>query len=85
MSRIISEAKQKLHILVAEDDSFQRLALIDILSLCSYDVTAVENGVLARDELLKEENNFDLVLLDLMMPQLVIRFNRRMAWSYSLW
>ncbi len=31
-------------------------------------VTAVENGVLARDELLKEDSNFDLVLLDLMMP-----------------
>ncbi len=83
MSRIITEAKQKLHILVAEDDSFQRLALIDILSLCSYDVTAVENGVLARDELLKEENNFDLVLLDLMMPQLVGNCNFRTGWSCS--
>tara|TARA_B110000503_G_C6776187_1_gene261409 strand:+ start:29 stop:190 length:162 start_codon:yes stop_codon:yes gene_type:complete len=53
---------------VAEDDQFQRLSLIDVLSLCSYEVTAVENGVLARDELLKEESNYDLVLLDLMMP-----------------
>ena len=42
--------------------------MIDFLSLCSFDVTAVENGVFARDELLKEESNYDLVLLDLMMP-----------------
>ena len=34
-------------------------------------VTAVENGRLARDELLKEDAYFDLVLLDLMMPEMV--------------
>ena len=33
-----------------------------------YEVTAVENGVLARDELLKEDGYYDIVLLDLMMP-----------------
>ncbi len=38
------------------------------MSLCSYEVTAVENGVLARDELIKEDSYYDLVLLDLMMP-----------------
>lgn len=59
------------------------MALIDILELCNYDgkkliklteiwlVTAVENGRLARDELLKEDAYFDLVLLDLMMPEMV--------------
>ena len=34
-------------------------------------MTAVENGRLARDELLKEDAYFDLVLLDLMMPEMV--------------
>lgn len=34
-------------------------------------MTAVENGRLARDELLKEDHQFDLVLLDLMMPEMV--------------
>ena len=33
-------------------------------------MTAIENGRLARDELLKEDSNFDLVLLDLMMPEM---------------
>ena len=36
-----------------------------------YKVTAVENGRLARDELLKEDAYFDLVLLNLMMPEMV--------------
>lgn len=37
MSRIVSDKKESFRILVAEDDGFQRLALIDILSLCSYE------------------------------------------------
>ena len=37
MSRILQNKKQKFNILVAEDDSFQRLALIDILCLCNYE------------------------------------------------
>ncbi|KAL4490020.1 hypothetical protein ABPG73_021064 [Tetrahymena malaccensis] len=59
-----------IHVLVAEDDNFQRLALIDILTLCDYQVTAVENGRLARDELLKQDSNIDIVLLDLYMPEM---------------
>ena len=81
---------QIIRMLVAEDDAFQRLALIDILTLCNYDgkkqnflllfihhslnfflVVAVENGRVARDELLKEDSNFDLVLLDVKMPEMV--------------
>ncbi|KAL4453143.1 hypothetical protein ABPG74_015374 [Tetrahymena malaccensis] len=61
---------QSIHVLVAEDDNFQRLALIDILTLCDYQVTAVENGRLARDELLKSDSNIDIVLLDLYMPEM---------------
>jgi len=36
MSRIVNESNQ-LRILVAEDDAFQRLSLIDILGFCNYD------------------------------------------------
>jgi len=61
---------QPINVLVAEDDNFQRLALIDILTLCNYQVTAVENGRLARDELLKEDSHIDIVLLDLRMPEM---------------
>ncbi|EGR34354.1 hypothetical protein IMG5_014920 [Ichthyophthirius multifiliis] len=61
---------RNIHVLVAEDDNFQRLALIDVLTLCNYQVTDVENGRLARDELLKEDSNIDVVLLDLWMPEM---------------
>lgn len=68
--RIVEGNDKSIHVLVAEDDSFQRLALMDILSLCNYEVTAVENGRLARDELLKKDAYFDAVLLDLYMPEM---------------
>ena len=38
-------------------------------------MVAVENGRVARDELLKEDSNFDLVLLDVNMPEMVIFLN----------
>jgi len=39
MARLISEANAQIQILVAEDDNFQRLALIDVLELCNYNGT----------------------------------------------
>jgi CheY-like chemotaxis protein len=57
-------------ILVAEDEMFQRLALLDFMDFCNYEATAVENGKLALDELRKPESCFDLVLLDLAMPEM---------------
>jgi CheY-like chemotaxis protein len=36
----------------------------------NFEVTDVENGRLARDELLNEDKDFDIVLLDLMMPEM---------------
>ncbi len=55
---------------MAEDEIFQRLALLDFMNLCSYEATVVENGRLALEELRKPENNFDLLLLDLYMPEM---------------
>ena len=57
-------------ILVAEDENFQRLSLLDILQMCEYEAIAVENGVLAMEQLRNENNDFDLVLLDLYMPEM---------------
>ena len=59
----------KPHVLVAEDDSFQRLALIDILNLCDYVVTPCEDGQKALEALNNPDKHFDLVLLDLIMPE----------------
>ena len=63
-------ADRGYNVLVAEDEAFQRLALIDILTLCEYDAVAYENGKLALEALRDPTNDFDLVLLDLNMPEM---------------
>ena len=62
--------KEKFCVLVAEDDLFQRLALLDFMSTCKFNTVEAENGRIALDEMRKPENDFDLVLLDLMMPEM---------------
>ena len=62
-------SRPKYKVLVAEDDPFQRLSIIDILTVSHYDVTAVENGAQALVKLKDPETRFDLVLLDLLMPE----------------
>lgn len=54
-----------MNVLVAEDEMFQRLALIDYMEVAGYDTVSVEDGREALEELQKPENDFDLVLLDL--------------------
>ena len=61
---------RQFKVLVAEDEMFQRLALLDYMDLCEYDTVGVENGRLALEELRKPENDFDLLLLDLQMPEM---------------
>jgi len=61
---------EKHKVLVAEDDPFQRMSIVDILAMSNYDVTPVENGKQALEHLLESETNFDLVLLDLLMPEM---------------
>jgi len=57
-------------VLVAEDDLFQRLALLDFMSTCKFNTVEAENGRIALEEMRKLTNDFDLVLLDLMMPEM---------------
>ncbi len=56
-----------IHILVAEDDAHIREGLVDTLESEGYRVTAAADGRQAAD--LLAENRFDLVLLDIMMPE----------------
>lgn len=56
-----------IHILVAEDDTHIREGLIDTLESEGYRVTAVADGRQAGA--LLRDNRFDLVLLDIMMPE----------------
>ena len=50
------------------DDNPKYLA--DALPMYGYDVTVATNGIDALKELASEEKNFDMVLLDVMMPQM---------------
>ena len=56
-----------LSVLVVDDEPVNRRVLENHLSLAGYSVTEASNGSEAL-ELLGTENNFDLVLLDVMMP-----------------
>ena len=66
----MSEQEHQRTVLLAEDDGFQRLTVENVLQMCGYAVIAVENGKLAMDELINEENDIDLVLLDRFMPEM---------------
>lgn len=55
-------------ILLVEDDVTIREAFSVILTMSQYDVTTAENGQVAID--LCNENTYDLILLDVMMPVL---------------
>ena len=45
------------------------MSLIDILTLSNFKPTSVENGKQALEVLSDPKNQFDLVLLDLIMPE----------------
>ena len=57
------------HILVVDDDSVNRLVLVNHLALRNYRVTEAASGEEAI-ALVKEHGNIDLVLLDIMMPKM---------------
>lgn len=56
-----------IHILVAEDDNHIREGLVDTLESEGYRVTSAADGRKASD--LLKETGFDLILLDIMMPE----------------
>jgi CheY-like chemotaxis protein len=57
------------HILVVEDEAAVRDFTHSALEAIGYRVTIAENGIQALN-LLKKENDFDLVLTDLIMPEM---------------
>ena len=44
--------------------------MLDFMDTCNFTTVEAENGRIAIDELRKPEADFDLVLLDLMMPEM---------------
>jgi two-component system OmpR family response regulator len=63
------EKPKNLHILLAEDDaSIRSIAEMSLTRVGGHQVTAVTDGAQALAKL--EEQSFDLILLDIMMPGL---------------
>ena len=62
--------KDKKCVLVAEDNKFQRMTLFQFMEMCDYSVVGAEDGVEALEHLRNKDNDFDLILLDLLMPKL---------------
>src|SRR5688500_8726653 len=61
------------HVLLAEDGADNRVLVTFYLKQAGLEVTEVENGLLARDRALaalKKGNPFDLILMDMQMPEL---------------
>jgi DNA-binding response OmpR family regulator len=65
----LSRVKERLKILVVDDEARMRKLIRDYLSARNYQVVEAENGRRALD-LFFQENDFDLVILDVMMPQM---------------
>jgi PAS domain S-box-containing protein len=57
-------------ILVADDESVVRFALSSVLEKLGYEVTLAENGKQALDIYRQDPHSFDLVILDMIMPEM---------------
>ncbi|OMJ94916.1 hypothetical protein SteCoe_1775 [Stentor coeruleus] len=62
--------EKTIHILVVEDEPFQRLVITDIFNILEFEATTVLNGFEAWDILNERGDDFDLVLLDLVLPEM---------------
>ncbi|WP_226659849.1 response regulator transcription factor [Pseudalkalibacillus hwajinpoensis] len=55
-------------LLVAEDEEILRMLIVDTLEVDDYEIDEAEDGAKALDYI--ETNEYDLVLLDYMMPEM---------------
>lgn len=62
----VNAEKQKLNILIADDNGTNRIILAKILERAGHNVNMVENGEQALDIL--EEHHYDLAVMDMNMP-----------------
>lgn len=58
------------HILIAEDESAIREFIVINLERNGYTVTQTENGLQALEEFRKSDGEIDIVILDIMMPEM---------------
>lgn len=65
---LVSKVTKKMKILVAEDNSINQIVIEKMLDKLGHDVTIVENGQLAIDEV--QKGQYDMVFMDWQMPVL---------------
>ena len=64
------EGRSRGRALVIDDEAVLRLVLSRMLESLGYDVQVADSGVQAIETFESGERNFDVVMLDMMMPQL---------------
>ncbi len=62
------ELAESFKVLLAEDNMINQLLAQTVLAQFNFEVTTVENGLLALEAI--KTSNFDVVLMDLMMPEM---------------
>jgi DNA-binding NtrC family response regulator len=60
--------KEKKHVLIVDDEESLRFVLAEELARSEYEVETAADGLLAMDKL--RERHFDLVILDIRMPNM---------------
>ena len=68
--QVARRPRRVLGILVAEDNPVNRKLVMTLLRKRRHKVTGVENGRLAIEAIRKENGRFDVVLMDLQMPEM---------------
>ena len=68
--RVSRRPRRALRILVAEDNPVNRKLVMTLLRKRRHKVTGVENGRLAIEAIRKDNGRFDVVLMDLQMPEM---------------
>jgi len=60
----------KKRILVVDDDQDMRALLQDLLESEAYEVDSANNGLIALEKLIHRRERYEVILLDLTMPQM---------------
>jgi signal transduction histidine kinase/DNA-binding response OmpR family regulator len=67
---VAEEAKQSIHILLAEDNPINQKLARFMLTKAGYQLTVTENGEEVVDTFTSQPDNFDLIFMDIHMPRM---------------
>lgn len=67
---LVEDAKHSVHILLAEDNAVNQKLASFLLTRAGYQLTVVNNGREAVEKILAEPGLFDLILMDIQMPEM---------------